>query len=243
MKLAIMQPYFFPYIGFFQLMDAADKIILYDYVHFIKNGWIKRNRILEKNKGDIWIQVPVSDASSNRKIYEMEIDAKSCWQKKIVNLLEHNYKNVPYYHEIMPHLWPIFNKQYTHLSELNFESIRVIKDLLEIQVVIEYGSQRFLDIEAQLLQHDSVLDTKSQRICKICEREQADTYINPIGGMELYNKEQFAGRDITLLFLQTKDYSYKQATDTFIPHLSIIDVLCNCGIEKTKMLLKNYQLI
>ena len=116
MKLAIMQPYFFPYIGFFQLMDAADKIILYDHVHFIKNGWIKRNRILEKNKGDVWIRVPVSDASSNKKIYEIEMDAKSCWQKKIVNLLEHNYKNAPYYHEIMPHLWPIFNKQYTLYS-------------------------------------------------------------------------------------------------------------------------------
>lgn len=243
MKLAIMQPYFFPYLGYFQLMDAVDKIILYDYVHYIKKGWIKRNRILEQNHGAVWIVAPVCKESSHTRISETKIDVHSAWQKKLLNLLEHNYKNAPYYHEIMPILRPFLERQFSHLATFNFESIRTIAELLDMNVSIEYGSSRFLDIEQQLEESLTQEDHRSLRIWKICEREKADSYINPIGGKELYDKQQFADQGIRLFFLQTKAYSYKQVTGDFIPDLSIIDVLCNCGIQQTQKLLKNYQLV
>lgn len=243
MKIAIMQPYFFPYIGYFQLIEAVDKVILYDYVHYIKKGWIKRNRILEKNRGPRWIEAPVLKESSHKRIYEVKIDTGSDWQRSILKLLEHNYKKAIGYQEVMPALLPLFEHTFTHLAAFNFESIRTVVGLLGISTSIEYGSGHFLEIETEIEDFPPASERRNQRIWKICQKERADTYINPIGGTELYNKGLFSQEGFSLLFLKTGEYCYPQTVQQFIPHLSIIDVLFNCGIQGTKTLLTNYQLV
>jgi hypothetical protein len=243
MKLAIMQPYFFPYIGYFQLMDCVDKIILYDYVNYIKKGWINRNRILELNKGDVYIQIPVKDASSYKKIVEIEIDHRSSCQKKLINQLYHNYKRTPYFKEIISSIEQIFTIEFKSLAVLNFETIKIIASLLEITSEIEYGSNAYLNIEKQLLTDNYSIDIKSQRVLSICKSVSATTYINPIRGINLYSKELFREYGVDLFFLKTKEYSYPQNSEKFIPHLSILDVLFNCGIENTKLLIKNFELL
>ena len=243
MKLAIMQPYFFPYIGYFQLINAVDKIILYDHVHYIKKGWVHRNRILELNNGDIYIAVPTKNSSSNKRISEIEIDSSCKWQKKICDALLHNYRRSQFFGEIYPFLCELLDRPYGKLNKLNFETTTGIAKLLGVETAIVCGSEDYLLIEEDLCARTTELETKTQRIISICKQENAKTYVNAIGGTELYMKADFEDNGINLFFIKAKDCHYKQLSDTFYPNLSIIDVLFNCGVEKTKELLGNYELV
>jgi hypothetical protein len=118
MKLAIMQPYFFPYLGYFQLISTVDKFILYEHVQYIKKGWINRNRIIELNKGDIYIRVPIKKKETNPYICEAEIDNSTLWGKKIINLLFYNYKKSPFFEEIYPFFENIFNQHYDKICKM-----------------------------------------------------------------------------------------------------------------------------
>jgi hypothetical protein len=255
MKLAIMQPYFFPYIGYYQAISAVDKYILYDNLAYIKRGWVNKNRLLVVNREPVYIIVPVKDKSCLRKINEIELVDNKNWRKKILNTIFMNYKKTSYFDEIYSIVEHVINSEVRLLTELNIKSIIDISRYLDIKTEITTDTSKYFHLEEKL--EDDRLDIAARfpsvkllnpekkviRVIEICRTEGADVFINAIGGQELYDKEEFTLNDIKLFFVQTKGYSYKQSTEIFYPHLSIIDVLMNCGKAGTKELLNKYDLI
>jgi len=234
MKIAIMQPYFFPYIGYFQLINAVDKFVIYDNVNFIKKGWINRNRIL-LNNADFLFTLPLVKISQNKLICETEISDLNKFSTDFLTLLFQAYKNAPYYNEVIKIIKEILNYNTVKISDLIYYSFFIIFEHLNIQKEIIIASKKYNNNNNNLKGEHKILD-----ICKI---ENADTYINAIGGQELYDNDFFQKQNIDLFFIKTNDVNYKQFNNVFIPNLSIIDVLMFNSKEEIKILLNKYQLI
>ncbi len=251
MKLAVMQPYFFPYIGYFQLISEVDTFILYDNVNYIVKGWVNRNRIILCNKSVAYFGIENTNASSNRLISEISISYNAAIKKRLIKTLELNYKKSPFYEETMPVIKSALNIETTSLSKLNIHSMQIIIQHLDIKTMILTDCSQFQNIEAKLEDlyngdnkgKEIVPDKKSMRIILLCKQLNSSHYINPIGGTDIYKKDVLSAYGININFINTLPYSYPQNITGFYPHLSIIDVLMNCGKEQTKHLLKNYTLV
>lgn len=244
MKLAIMQPYFMPYIGYFQTMVAVDKYLLYDKVAFIKKGWINRNRIYIQNVGTQFITIPLKNKSSFTNISDVQIDNTTDWRSKMLNLIYYNYKRSLFFDVVYPLMENSIKQSSELISEYNFVVLNEIATFLDINTPIELCTDPMYEgIEEQLAKYDDSLLRKYDRIKFICQANNADNYINPIGGQNLYDKQMFAQDGITLSFVQTQVVPYSQFAPEFIPNLSIIDVLMHNGKEGTKQLLNAYTLI
>lgn len=213
-KLAVMQPYLFPYIGYFQLINAVDKFVIYDDVNFINKGWINRNRILVNGKAYLFT-VPLKDASQNKLIRDIEVADDGNWRSKFLKTIEMSYKKAPYYDSIFPIISKIILSASKSISELIKQSIIEINQYLSIGTIIQDSSTIY----------DNRHLKAEDRIIDICRKEGADQYINPSGGTDLYSKERFKEEGIELLFLKPKPVNYKQFDNDFVPWLSIIDVL------------------
>lgn len=250
LKLAIMQPYFMPYIGYWQLINASDKFIPYSNVNFIKKGWINRNRIIRKDGSEYLFTIPLHKQSSNINICEIRIDNRTDWSKKLLFDIFYCYKSATYFDEFFPVLQNILCDSYEKISDLNCRSIQEVCSFLDIKTEIDCDNSRFFEMEEALKnieENYSAMpeleltrpDKKTSRVLWMCRIENAKTYINPTGGQDLYSKEEFAKYNLNLEFLQTDDITYRQNTksDNFVPYLSIIDVIMNNGKEETKMLL------
>ena len=252
MKLAIMQPYFFPYIGYFQLIKSVDKILLYENVNFMLKNWMTRNRMLKINETPFFITIPVHSKSSFKKISEIELVNDERWKKALKKCLIYNYSRSSYFSDVFPKLEGIIDTEATDLHTYNSETIRLIARLLGINTQIENNNQKYLEMENELSRKYENSDTdesleisqrKTERVILITKQEKANIFINAIGGTALYKKSEFADYGIDLYFIKTQDFTYKQFSKEFYPNLSILDVLLNCGIENTKKLLTNYDLI
>lgn len=234
MKLGIMQPYFMPYLGYWQLIKAVDKFVIYDDVNFIKGGWINRNRYLYQNQAKIF-NIIMNDASSFKKINEIKLmksNGTYSPMKKMLSTFTMAYKKAPYYNEIMNMLEPIAAYDNDNLAQFIENSIRIVAS--------------YLDIETEIVVSSDIQKTeglvKEKRVIDICKRLHAETYINAIGGKELYNEAEFLQEGIILKFIKMNALNYKQFGEEFIPNLSIIDVLMFNGKERTKQLLTEYTL-
>ena len=254
MKLAIMQPYLFPYIGYFQAINAVDKYLLYDNLNFIKEAWMNRNKFLVINGSPTFFIAELKEKSSFKKIYEIELIENYSWRKKILNSIFLNYKKAKYFNHIYPLFENVINYPTNKLTELNFQSIKHVCDYLNIKTKISRDSFKYNSIEIKLLNKNidkknfpdlDLIDwqRKVVRVLEICRIEKANVFINAVGGMGLYNKEVFSNNGIELFFVKTLDYNYKQQSMVFYPNLSIVDVLMNCGKAGTNNLINNYELI
>lgn len=231
MKLAIMQPYLFPYIGYFQLINAVDKFVLLDDVNFINRGWINRNRILVNGR-EYLFTVPIKKASQNKLILECEL-SDELWQNKFLKTIEMHYKKAPYYNDVYPLIAEIVNNNQKNLSLFILSHIqKIFKFLnLKINVIPTSSVYKTLDLKAQ------------EKIIEICKIEKATEYINPIGGTELYDKNRFLQENTMLFFLKTKEIKYTQFNSNFIPWLSIIDLLMFNSKQTVVGFLDQYNLI
>jgi len=255
MKLGIMQPYFFPYIGYFQLIESVDKFIIYDNLNYIKEGWMNKNKILKKNSDPIYIIVPLEKKSSYKKCNEIKIKQNGPWRKKMIKTIYFNYKKSSYFEEVFPIIENIINSKTEYLTQLNSKSIIEICNFLEIGTEITDKVDPYKSIEKQLsLPNEELVSyfsdydlnypvRKVLRVFEICKIENASIFINAIGGRELYLKKDFSRNGLEILFVKTNDIHYKQQSSVFFPHLSIIDVLMNCGKVYTQELLKSYSLV
>jgi hypothetical protein len=255
MKLGIMQPYFFPYLGYFQGIYAVDKYILYDNLAYIKDGWMNRNRLLVVKGKPTYFIVEIKRKSSNKKISEIEVVDGIFWRQKILKSIFYNYRNRPFFEEIYPLIERVINSDVKFLSELNFYSIIVVSNYLDIKTNITTDTSKYLELENKLSCERADLfslfpsiklnkpERKVVRAIEICRSEGANIFINAIGGQTLYDKAEFLRNNIKILFVKTNKYSYQQSTAEFHPNLSIIDVLMNCGKDGTKKLLNEYTLI
>ena len=229
MKLGIMQPYLFPYLGYWQLLAAVDEFVIYDDVNYIKQGYINRNTILANGKGQP-ISLELKGASSNKLINEIKVGNN---RKKLLKTIVQNYKKSPYYKCVIPVIEDILMNEEENLAIFVGNSIEKIAKYLKIDTKIHYSSE--IDKNCDLRAEAKVLD--------ICKTLQASEYLNAIGGQELYSKENFREHGIKLNFIQTKTTPYPQFGNEFIPYLSIIDILMFNDINTISQYLKKFELI
>lgn len=232
MKLGIMQPYFLPYIGYWQLLNAVDKYIIYDDVNYIKGGWINRNRILI-NKEAKYFTIKLNGASSNKLINEVEVSTDKIYKKKMLKTVEESYKKAPFFDRVFPIIEEIIENEEDNLAKYLKYSIEKICNYLEIKTELLLSSE---------LEKDNSLRGKD-KVISVCKKMGATEYYNAIGGQELYSFEEFKNNGIELKFLKTEEIIYKQFTNEFIPNLSILDVMMFNSKEKVKEFLENYTLI
>lgn len=216
MKLAIMQPYLFSYIGYFQLINAVDKFVVLDNVQYINKGWINRNNILVNGQANMFtfsVQKDSREKNINERFF-----APSYAQDKanFLQKLQHAYSKAPMYKEVIG----VIEKSLDFTNDANIaDSI-----LFNLKQICEY-----LEIKAQFTKASTIFPEKNvagaDYILAICEKLGATVYINPIGGTELYDKKLFLDKDIELFFLNTYKIEYQQFKNDFIPNLSIIDIL------------------
>ena len=229
MKLGIMQPYFMPYIGYWQLMAAVDTYVVYDDVNYIKGGWVSRNNILLNGQKHMFT-ITLNGASPNKLFNEITIKDDF---KKFSRLIESAYRKSPYYAEVNALLDKIYNYEDKSLGTFMMHSFQVVLDYLEIDTKL---------ILSSTLEKDNSLRGKD-KVKHICHLLGADTYYNAIGGQELYDKNDFKADGIDLHFVQTNLAPYVQLGNEFVPGLSIMDVLMHNGKEGTKKLLNEYSLV
>lgn len=233
MKLGIMQPYFFPYIGYFQLINLVDKYVVYDDVNYIKQGWINRNIIMINGKKKMFNLILCS-ASPNKRINEINIIHDVRNEKKILKSLEMNYAKAPYYDIVYPIIENIISYNESNLALYLFHHLKLLCSYMNISTELILSSS---------LQKNNCLKGE-EKVINICKLLKAKEYYNAIGGLDLYKKENFLEQDIDLHFLKTNtDLEYKQFGDVFIPNLSIIDVLMFNSIEEIKKLLNECQIL
>ena len=229
MKLGIMQPYFMPYIGYWQLMAAVDTYVIYDDVNYIKKGWINRNNILVNNDKQMFT-IALNGASQNKLINEITIADDFTKLRKTIHMA---YHKAPYYNDVMALLDKIYSYQSSNLADFIANSIELVCQYLDIQTKIIMSS----DIEK-----DNSLKGQD-KILEICKLLNADTYYNAIGGQELYDKSVFEKENIKLCFLKSDIPEYSQYKNAFVPGLSIIDVLMFNNPIQVKQMLTNYTLV
>lgn len=234
MKLSIMQPYLFPYIGYFQLIAASDLFILYDDVNFINRGWINRNRILINNK-ESYFTIPLSKSSQNKLIKDICVTEPKKWKEKLIKQFHYTYAKAPYFDSFFPHLKTVFDINSLQISDYSVKSIEVVLNYLSINKEIKQSSSENLCTQKK----------GSSRIRCICEHYKAKTYVNLPGAASIYINEikTFKSMNINLGILQFPDIKYNQFGNKFVPHLSIIDLLMFNSIEKSKQLVKNFDVI
>ncbi len=233
MTIAIMQPYLFPYIGYWQLIQAVDTFVVYDNIQFSKKGWFHRNNILLNGK-KILFSIPLKKDSDYLDVVDRMLSEDSDKQiNKIIAQIENGYKKAPYFNDVFPLVKDIFNSNEKNLFYYIYNSMQLVTAYLGIDTKIILSST--LDIDHQLKAEEKVI-----AINKILH---ADRYINAIGGQELYDKDRFSAEGLTLNFLNTEIAEYKQFNNEFVPYLSIIDIMMFNSKDEIKEMLNRYVLI
>jgi hypothetical protein len=236
MKIAIMQPYIFPYLGYFQLIASVDKFIIYDDVNFIKQGWINRNNILLNGDRHLF-SIPVENLTSYKKINDTRIPSRlyDNWLGKFGKTLSAAYKKAPFFPTVHPLVTEVLEKGRTseNISALCNLGIRMVCGYLGMDTDIAdssavYGNDHLHSYE---------------RVIDICKKESADTYINAIGGRELYSKEIFRAQGLDLFFLESPAVTYRQFDQPFVPFLSIIDTLMFNSKDDISQYIKSFNLV
>jgi len=215
MTLAIMQPYLFPYLGYFQLIQAVDRFVVYDDVNFIKQGWINRNRILVHG-GPHMFTLPLSGAGSFTRIDAVGLGKEFvAWRSKFLKTLEQVYRKAPCYAEAMTVVEGVLAPDRVRLVDLLVDGLRAVMGYVGIDTELVpsssgYGNQ---DLSGE------------SRILDICRKEGATDYVNPAGGKELYSKASFAANGVHLWFIKNNLPAYTQFGDPFQPGLSVLDAM------------------
>lgn len=234
MKLAIMQPYFMPYIGYFQLIGAVDKFVIYDDIQYSKKGWINRNRILA-NGNAAYISLPLKKDSDYLDIRDRHL-AESWFAERtrMLNKLRACYAKAPYFADVYPLLEKAILFESGNLFDFLHNAIRLLMERLDIQTDVVVSSSLAVDRELKA----------EARVVATCRAMEATEYLNPIGGVELYSKDYFERYGIELRFLKADDIRYPQLKNAFVPSLSIIDVLMfNSVSDAKRMIREDYTLI
>jgi len=229
-----MQPYIFPYIGYFQLIAAVDRFVIHDDVQWIKGGWINRNRILA-NGQPRYITLPIQNASSSLNINERELSSDAeRHKKKILQRIHGAYRKAPYFNSVISLVSRCLACQQKNISRFAVNCLRECCNHIGLDTPFVLCSE--LDKDDQLRASDRVLE-----IIRVMKGRH---YINPIGGTDLYEKKQFSEREVRLSFIKTRNVPYQQFQNpAFIPFLSIIDVMMFNSKEEIAVLLREYDLL
>ena len=234
MKVGLMQPYLFPYLGYFQLINAVDKFVIADDVQYIRHGWINRNNIRVMDKAHVFtfsVKKDSREKNINERFYsdkDFEIVKENLFEN-----VNYSYKKSPYFSEIYQLLSEIFKYNNLNVAEFNTNSLKILCNYMGIHSDFLVSSS--LTKNNELKRQDFVIEVN--RVLG------SDCYINSIGGMELYSKKAFEENNISLKFIKMNDVTYDQGGKEFIPFLSIIDVLMYNSKDKILDLLNEYTLV
>jgi len=233
MKIAIMQPYIFPYIGYFQMVQAVDIFVFYDDVNFIKKGWIHRNNILINHEA-YRFTIPCHKISQNKQINEIEHRFDLAEKDKFLKRIEQAYSNAPFFKEFYEQLLDFIKSENSKtISAIAANSVIFIANYLNIKTKFQFSGAQYPETKSL---------GKMERLKAISKKANARIYINAIGGKDLYSQETFDDTELKLQFIESQPISYLQSSTSFVPWLSIIDVLMFNSIEQTKNLLHQYKL-
>lgn len=227
MKLAVMQPYLFPYLGYYQLVFCSDIFVFYDDVTYIKGGYINRNAILSQNKAQRFT-IPVPGASSNVLIKDLNFSPDV---KKVLSSIRQSYSKAPFFADVYPMLEKVLTQSNRNVADLCRNSISVVFEYLGINKQFYFSSQ---------LSYDRTL-SPADKLVQMCKLFQCDEYVNSPGGQALYSKEYFSSKNVTLNFILPQITSYKQCSSDYIPYLSMIDVLMWNDIDSIREILTRYK--
>jgi hypothetical protein len=232
MKVAIMQPYFFPYVGYFQLMSHVDLWVVFDQIQFVNKGWVNRNRILhiQHEKGWQYITLPISKRHRQSRICDLAIANQLSWRESILGKLTIYKRHAPYYHRTVELVSECFAFEAENLSDFLVFILRRMADYLAIETPFVY--QRDLDLDEALIKHPG---DWALAISKVLNAEE---YINPAGGYQLFREGDFLSNGIKLRFIQSHMREYGQFGNPFISGLSIIDLLMWNTLDEIKTMLK-----
>ena len=227
-----MQPYFFPYIGYFSLIKNTDHFVFFDTPQYIRKGWINRNRIIAGGGKDVYITVPVERAPRDTAIKNIKINNNEKWQEKIRGQLSIYKKRAPYYQDVMAVVEDVINLESDLVSELAIKSVVCSCEYLQIPMKYDIYSQ---------MEH-SIEDVKEpdEWALYITQQMQYDTYVNPPGGKSFFHREKYEKMGIELQFLTQELQKYNQRTNKFIEGLSILDVMMFCSPNEIESMMEKY---
>lgn len=228
MKLAVMQPYLFPYIGYFQLISASDLFLIYDDVAYIKQGYINRNSILSSN-GATRFTVPVPGASSNKLISELAFSRDVA---KVLKMIEQSYSKSPYFESVFPIIRETLELEDRSIASVCQKSFEEIFSYLGKEKQFKKTSELEYDRSA----------AARDRLIALCHQFGADCYINAPGGRKLYTKSGFAEKGIDLKFIDSLPLKYSQGVTEYFSNLSIVDILMNCSPDLVIENMERYEL-
>ncbi len=224
-----MQPYFAPYLGYFQLINYVDKWVVFDDVQYIYHGWINRNRILHPTKDWQYITIPLNKHKRSEMIKNIEINNNIEWKRKILGQLSIYKKRAPYYEEVIKIVEKCFNYKSLNLVDFNVNVLKELCNYLGIKFDFIISSQYNFNYEE--------VNTSGDWALEISKQLNATEYINPFGGMELFDEKKFIENNIQLKFLKMADIKYNQRNKEFQSGLSIIDIIMfNSKLEVLSML-------
>jgi hypothetical protein len=230
MKIAIMQPYFLPYIGYFQLIKAVDTFVVYDNIQYTKKSWINRNRYLLNGKDAIF-SIALKKDSNFLNINDRYL-SEVFDRNKLLNQLSNAYRKAPYFEETIGVVRKIVNSEKINLFDYIHHSIISICNHIGVTAKIVRSSNINVDHSLKSV----------NKVIAICQAFDTKTYINAMGGIKLYSKELFAENGIELKFIRSGPIAYKQFDNDFVPWLSIIDVLMFNSLETVRQFLNCYEL-
>lgn len=231
MRLAIMQPYFLPYIGYWQLLGAVDAFVVYDNIQYTKKGWINRNRFLQNGHDELFT-IPLRKDSEYLDVIQRHV-AADFKRDKLLNQFEGSYRKAPHFREVFPLIGEIIHAPHDNLFEYIANSIRLIAGHLGIGTPIRVSSTIAIDHGLR----------GEEKVMALCQAMGADRYLNAIGGQELYTKPSFAERGIALEFIRARPIAYAQFGGEFVPNLSILDVLMFNDRDAVRRMLGEYDLV
>ncbi|TWU05756.1 WbqC family protein [Stieleria varia] len=227
MRIAAMQPYFLPYLGYFSLIAATDRFVVFDPVQYIRHGWINRNRILHPTSGEPqFITVPVAKHCRSTPIRDIQISDQTDWRSKILGQVAHYRRRAPFFDQAMTVLRDCLGCPATSIVELNVHSLHVVCDALQISFQpIAFN---------ELLPEMSEAEHPGRWAVEISKAMGASEYINPVNGRDIFHAAEFAAAGVRLTFLSNDLAPYSQFNESFSPALSILDVLMFNGLKVTR---------
>lgn len=225
--VVIHQPDFLPYLGFFDRLIRADIYVVFDNVQFVygSRSWTNRDKIKTK-QGAKWITVATQKCPRDTKIQDVLIQENGDWKSRHLNILTENYKEAGYYKEIMPYMQKLYTSNTKRLMDFNMASIKMLMELLDIDIEIVYAS------------HLGVTGKSNELLVDIMHKLGAKKYLSGVGAKDYYKPEVFEKADIEVIWQQFAHPVYKQLYGDFIPYLSTIDLLFNCGIQESRKILR-----
>lgn len=227
--VVIHQPDFMPYLGFFQRLLIANIYVVLDNVQFVngsKNAWMSRDKIKTRN-GESWFTVRIQKSPLETKINEVYLSKDGIWKQKHMNLFSENYKNAKFYNEIIPHIEKLYDTDFDKMMDFNLKSIEMLIKLFDIKIDIVIAS----DLNATGKNNDLVID--------ILKKLNCNRYLSGVGAKNYFIPEKYNEAGIEVIWQEFEHPIYEQQFGDFIPYLSSVDLLFNCGIEHSRKILRS----